>query len=165
MQVVRPKMRPFRHVVGFIRLREGRDTYRVRRLADIKQPDQLLAVLLVIQHRLVQHHQQVAIRQRQRSVRPTAKRRAPVTVANELRPGAILHVQQRQAAVAPAAIRGVAGNNRMVQRVAFSFRPVRLFAFGLVHSGQPPAPRDFRLTRVRQIDSQENVIGKAVDQR
>ena len=158
-------MRPFRHVVDFIRMREGRDTHRVRRLANIKQPDQLLAVFLVIEHRFVQHHQQIAVRQRQRGVRPTAKRRAPVTVANELRLGAILHVQQRQAAVAPAAVRGIPRNNRVVEGVAFPFRPVRLFACGLVHPRQPPAPRHLGLARVRQVNGQENVVGKTVDQR
>ena len=86
-------------------------------------------------------------------------------MANQLRLRAVLHVQQRQAAVAPAAVGGVAGNNRMVQGVTFSFRPVRLLTFGLVHPGQPPAPRDFRLTRVRKIDGQKDVVGKAVDQR
>ncbi len=158
-------MRPFRHVVDFIRLREGRDAYRVRRLADIKQPDQLFAVFLVIEHRFVQHHQQFAVRQRQRGVRAAAKRRTPVTVANELRLSTILHVQQRQAAVAPAAVRGIAGNNRVVERVAFPFRPVRLLPFCLIHPRQPPAPCHLRLTRVGQVNRQKDVVGKAVNKR
>ena len=161
---MRAEMRPFRHVIRFVRRREGGDAHRVGWLADIKQPDQLLAVLLVIEHRFIQHHQQIAIRQRQRGMRSAAERRAPVAMANQPRLGTVFDIQQRQAAVAPAAVGGIARDNRVMQRVAFPFRPVRLLPFGLVHPRQPPAPRHFRLARIGQIDGQEDVVGKAVNE-
>ena len=86
-------------------------------------------------------------------------------MANQLRLRAVLHIEQRQAAVAPATVGGVAGDNRMMQRIALTFQPLRRFPRRLVHSRQPPAPGDFRLTRVGQVDSQENIVAKAVDQR
>ena len=94
-----------------------------------------------------------------------AKRRAPVTVANQLWLGAVLHIEQGQAAVAPAAVGGVAGDNRMMKGIALAFRPLRGFPRRLVHPRQPPAPGDLRLARVGQVDSQENVVAKAVNQR
>ena len=94
-----------------------------------------------------------------------AKRRAPVTVANQLRLGAVFHIQQGQTTITPAAIGGIARNNRVVQRIPFPRFPVRRFASRLVHPRQPPAPRHFRITGIGQIDSQENVIGKTVNQR
>ena len=45
-------------------------------VAIVENPDQLEAVLLVVEHRLVEHHQQLAIRQRQAIVRAAAERRA-----------------------------------------------------------------------------------------
>ena len=165
MQVMRAKVRPFRHVVSFVRLRESGDTHRIRRVANVEQPDQLLAILLVIQHRLIKHHQQIPIRERQRGVGAAAKRRAPVTVANQLRLSAVLHIEQGQAAVAPAAVGGVAGDNRMMKGIALAFRPLRGLPCRLVHPRQPPAPGDLRLARVGQVDSQENVVAKAVNQR
>lgn len=124
MQVVRTEMRPFRHIIRFIRRREGGDAHRVGWLADIKQPDQLLAVLTVVEHRFIQHHQQVTIRQRQRGMRSAAERRAPVAMTNQPRLGTVFDIQQRQAAVAPAAVGGIPGNNGVMQRMAFALRPV-----------------------------------------
>ena len=165
MQVVRTEMRPFRHIIRFIRRREGGDAHRVGWLADIKQPDQLLAVLLVVEHRFIQHHQQIAIRQRQRGMRSAAERRAPVAMTNQPRLGTVFDIQQRQAAVAPAAVGGIPGNNGVMQRIAFALRPVRCFTARLVHPRQPPAPGHFGLTRIGQIDGQEDVVSKTVDQR
>jgi hypothetical protein len=86
-------------------------------------------------------------------------------MANQLRLRSVFHIQQRQAAVAPAAVCGIAGDNRVVQRIALTFRPVWLLAFGLVHARQPPAPSHFWPAGIGKIDGQENVIGKSVDQR
>lgn len=82
MQVMWTEVRTFRHVISFIRLRESGDTHRICRLANVEQPDQLLPILLVIQYRLIKHHQQIPVRERQRGVGTAAKRRAPVTVAD-----------------------------------------------------------------------------------
>ena len=66
-------MRPFRHIIRFIRRREGGDAHRAGG-SRISNSHQLLAVLLVVEHRFIQHHQQVTIRQRQRSMRSAAER-------------------------------------------------------------------------------------------
>ncbi|MNP60698.1 hypothetical protein D3C76_1558030 [compost metagenome] len=62
MQIMGAEVCAFADVIAFIRLWEGRDAHRVGRLANIKQPDQLFAVLLVVEHRLIQYYQQVPIR-------------------------------------------------------------------------------------------------------
>ncbi|SAY10139.1 Uncharacterised protein [Klebsiella quasipneumoniae] len=98
-------------------------------------------------------------------MRSAAERRAPVAMANQRRLGTVFDIQQRQAAVAPAAVGGIPGNNGVVQRIAFTLRPVRCFTARLVHPRQPPAPGNLRFTRIGQIDGQEDVVGKTVDQR
>ncbi|MNT68344.1 hypothetical protein D3C72_2065730 [compost metagenome] len=98
-------------------------------------------------------------------MRSAAKRRAPVAMADKFRLGAVLYVQQRQPAVTPAAVGRITGNNRVVKRIAFTFGPVWLLTFCLIHPRQPPAAGHFRFARICQIDCQENIIGKTVDQR
>ena len=52
-----------------------------------------------------------------------------------------------------------------MQGIALTFRPLRGLPRRLVHPRQPPAPGNFRLTRIGQVDSQENIVAKAVNQR
>ena len=54
------------------------------RLAVVENPDELEAVLLVVEHRLVEHDEQIAVRQRQAIVRAAAERRRPVAVDDQL---------------------------------------------------------------------------------
>ncbi|CAH0326137.1 hypothetical protein SRABI106_04571 [Rahnella aquatilis] len=164
MQIVRPEMRPFADVIPFLRLRKGRNTHRIRRLAHVKQPDQLLAIFLIIQHCLVEHDQQIPVRQRQRGMRAAAKWRTPVAVRNQLWRAAVFDIQQRQAAVTPAGICRIPADNGMVQRITFTFRPVRRFTACGMHPRQPPASGDLRIARVGQINRQENIIAVAINQ-
>ena len=67
---------------------------------------------------LVGHDQQIAIGQRQRRVGAAAERRVPVAVADKLRLGRIGDIEHGKAAVAPGAVGEVAGDQRVMQRVA-----------------------------------------------
>ena len=85
MDIVRPEMAALGHVICFRRSRKGRNADGVGAVAIVEHPDQLQAVLLVVEHRFVEHDEQLAVRQRQAIVRAAAERRAPVAVDDELR--------------------------------------------------------------------------------
>ena len=72
----------------------------------------------MVEHGLVEHHQQVAIRQRQAVVRAAAERRRPVPVHDQLRLGAVGDVEHHHAGIAPGGVGGVAVNDGVMQAVA-----------------------------------------------
>src|SRR4051794_25092129 len=77
VQIVRPEVAALGGVIGFRRRREGRNAYRIGGNAVVEDPDKLESVLLMIEHRLVEGHQQFAIRQRQANVRSAPGRGGP----------------------------------------------------------------------------------------
>ncbi len=119
----------------------------------------------MVEHRLVEHHQQVPIGQRQAVVGAAAERRAPVAMHDQLRLAAVLNIDHHQAGIAPGGIRGIAVHDRMVQAVAALRRPVRLLAGGEVHARQPVAAGLARFRRVGHVDGHEDVVREAVEQR
>src|SRR5712671_3750470 len=123
VDIVRTEMRALGLVVCFGRGREGRDAHGVAGRADVEQPDELEPVLLMIEHRLVEHHQQVAIGQRQAIMGASPEGRAPVAVRDQLRRAAVGDVDHDQPAVAPGPIDGVAVNDRVMQPVTPGRRP------------------------------------------
>src|SRR4051812_20553887 len=127
-------------IVGVRGYREGRDADRVGRDAVVEQPDQLQPVLQIVEHRLVQYTQQLALGQGQAVVGAAAEGRAPVAVDDRLGRSTVGHVQHDHAGVAPGAVGGIAVHDRMVQAIAALGRPGRGFAGSLVHAGDPPAP-------------------------
>ena len=93
--------------------------------------------------------------------RAAAERRAPVAVRQQLRRGRVGNVEDRQAAVAPRRIGEVAGDDRVVQRVALA-GPARRLAGGLVHPRQPEPPDHLGPGRVLHVDDRQHMVGKAL---
>src|SRR6266852_711645 len=162
VDIVRTEMRAIRHVVRFGRRREGRDAHRILRRTDVEQPDQLEAILLVIEHGFVEHDQQIAVGQRQAVVRAAAEGRGPVAMDDQFWRAAVGDVDHHKSGVAPCAVGGVAVDDGVMQTVAPGRRPARRLARGLIHAGQPVPARLARLRRVAHVDGDENIVGEAV---
>ncbi len=123
----------------------------------------MLTFLVQVQHRLVRHHQQVPVVQREGVVRATAVRRAPVAMGDQFRRRLVLHVQYGQSTVAPRAVGEVVHYHRMMQGVAVL--PGRRLAGGSVHAGDPPAAHFVRACRVGHVDDHQDMVGEPVEQR
>src|SRR4029079_11142248 len=82
MDVVRAEVTALALVIGLSGLLKRRDADRIGFHAVVEHPDMLDAVLLVIEHRFVEHDQQIAVRQRQAIVGAAAERRRAVAVPN-----------------------------------------------------------------------------------
>ena len=153
-------------VVGLGRLRKRRDADRVGLVAVVEHPDVLDPVLLVVEHGLVEHDEQVAVGQRQAVVRAAAERRRTsrgATISFGLARSATSITTMP--ASRQARIGGVAVDDGMVQAEAAGARPVRRLARRLVHAGNPVATGLARLGRIAHVDGDEDVVGEAVDQR
>ena len=70
-----------------------------------------------------------------------------------------------EAAVAPCSIAAIARRNHVMQGDAAARRQCRRLAGGAIHPGHPPAPHNFRLGNVLQIDHAEKVIGETIEMR
>src|SRR6185437_14130356 len=97
------------------RCREGRDADRVGLDLVVEYPDGLEPIFLIVEHRLIDNHEQVATRQRKSVVRTTAERWSPHFVSDQLWIRLVLHVDHGEAGVAPAAIGNVVPHDRMMQ--------------------------------------------------
>jgi hypothetical protein len=135
------------------------------RVLHVEDPDVLQPVLEIVEHRLVEHHQEVAVGQRQAVVGSALERRRPVAVDDQLGLAAVGHVHHHEAGVAPGAPGDVAMHDRVVQAEFGARRPARRFAGCEVHAGQPVAPGFTRVGRVGHVDRHEDEIGKTVEQR
>src|SRR6185312_16014230 len=97
VDVVRTEVPAPARVVGFRRRRKGGDADGVFPLAVVKHPNELEPVLLMIEHGLVENDQQVAVRQWQAVVGPTAERRRPVAVRDEVWARAVCDIDHHHA--------------------------------------------------------------------
>ena len=70
-----------------------------------------------------------------------------------------------QAAVAPGSVAAIAGRNHVMQGNAAARRQCRRLAGRAIHPGHPPAPHNFGLGNVLQVDHAENVIGETIEMR
>ena len=166
MHVMRTEMPADLQIVLVVRLGEGRDRDRVRLHLVVEHPDRLEPVLLVVEHRLVDDDQEIAVGEGQRVVRAAAEGRRPDLVDDELRVRLVLDVDHREARVAPRAIGDVVMDDRVVQPEAPVLgRPVRLLAGRDVHPRQPVFSGELRLLRVFQVDGDQDVVGETVEQR
>ena len=77
----------------------------------------------------------------------------------------IADVVDGEAAVAPARVAAIAGDDHVMQREALALRRGVRFAAGAVHAGQPPARDDLGLHRVLHVDDDEDRVGEAVEMR
>jgi hypothetical protein len=119
--------------------------------------------LIDVLHRLVGDDEQVAVGQRQRTVRSAGEGRRPVTVRDHLRVGLVLDVEDDQPAVAPRRISDIAGDERVVEGEAAL--PGRRLTAGLVHAGDPPAPGFLRVRGIGHVDDEKDVVRVAVEKR
>ncbi len=114
-------MRPFRHIVDFIRLWESRDAHRVRRLADIKQPGSASRhppdYRAPLRRAPPAGHDPAAAA---RVCVPPPNGGPPVAMANQRRLGSIFDIRQRQPPSRQLPYGGIPGNNGMMQRIAFA---------------------------------------------
>jgi len=123
VDVVRSEVAALAHIVGLRRRGKGGDAHRICLGPVVEHPDELEAILLVIEHGFVEHDEKIALRQRQAIVRAAAERRAPVAVDNELRFLAVADVDPDHAGVAPGGVGRVAVNDCVMQAVAPRRRP------------------------------------------
>ena len=93
-------------------------------------------------------------------MRAAAERRVPIAVCDHLRLLRIGDVDHAQAAVAPRAKSKVAGDQSVMQRVAFAFRPCRRLAAGRPHPRQPEFADHMRPGRLRHVNDHQHMIGK-----
>src|SRR6516165_10441171 len=136
-EIMRPEIAAFGAVVGLGRDRHRGEAHRIGRLAHIEEPDVADALAAIGEIGLVGKHQEVAIGERQWRMRAAAKGRIEVAMGEELGPGRIADVEHGEPTVAPGGIGEVAGDQRMVQRVAAALRPTRRLA-ARPHAGDPP---------------------------
>ena len=93
------------------------------------------------------------------------KRRTPVDVRNQLGLGRVAEIVDGEAAVAPGSVAAIAGGDHVMQGDAAARRQSRWLAGRAIHAGHPPAPHNFGLGDVLQVDHAEKVIGEAVEVR
>src|SRR5262245_62043303 len=99
-------------------------------------------------------------------MRTTAEWRGPYPGCDESWVRLVLHVNDGEAGVAPAAIGDIVADDRMVKaEAAVPGRPVRDFAGRLVHAWQPVSSHELRLGRIGEVNHDHDVVGKAVEQR
>ena len=79
--------------------------------------------------------------------------------------GRVAEVVDGEAAVAPGSVAAIASRNHVMQGNAAARRQGRRLASRAIHPGHPPAPHDFGLGNVLQVDHAENVIGETVEMR
>jgi len=90
------------------------------------------------------------------------KRRTPVDVRNQLGLGGVAEIMDGEAAVAPGSVAAITGRNHVMQGNAAARRQSRWLAGRTIHAGHPPAPYDFGLGNVLQIDHAKKVIGETI---
>ena len=115
--------------------------------------------------RFVGHDGQLSARQGKRSVRATGKGRTPVDVRNQLGLGRVAEIMDGEATIAPGSVAAIARGNHVMQGNAAARRQSRRLAGRAIHAGHPPAPHNFGLGDVLQVDHAEKVIGEAVKMR
>ena len=71
----------------------------------------------------------------------------------------------RETAVAPGSIAAIPGRNHVMQGHAAARRQRRRLAGRAIHPRHPPAPHDFRLGNVLQVDHAQKVIGETIEMR
>jgi hypothetical protein len=82
VDVVRAEVSALAHIVGFRRRGKGGNAHRICLRPVVEDPDELEAILLVIEHGFVEHDEEIARRQRQAIVGAAAERRRPVAVGD-----------------------------------------------------------------------------------
>ncbi len=70
-----------------------------------------------------------------------------------------------EAAVAPGSVASIAGRNHVVEGNAAARYQCRRLAGRAIHPGHPPAPHNFRLRNVLQVDHAEKMIGETIQMR
>src|SRR2546430_7417815 len=94
----------------------------------------------MIENGLVEHDEQIAVRQRQTIVRAAAERRRPIAMGDQLGPRAVGNIDHHHAGVAPGGVSGIAMNDRMMQSVPARRGPRWRLARGPVYAPEPAAP-------------------------
>ena len=70
-----------------------------------------------------------------------------------------------EATIAPGSVAAIAGRNHVMQGHAAARRQGRRLAGRAIHAGHPPAPHNFGLGDVLQVDHAEKVIGETIKMR
>src|SRR5229473_3094578 len=70
-----------------------------------------------------------------------------------------------EATVAPGSVAAIASRNHVMQGHAAARRQRRRLAGRAIHPGHPPAPHNFRLRNVLQVDHAEKMIGETIQMR
>lgn len=97
-------------------------------------------------------------------MRTSTEWRRPILVSDQPGLGSILDIQDHYPGVAPGKVGRVAVDDGVMQTLpARGIRHGGLARRG-VHSGQPVPPDFLRSGGIAHVDSDENVVGEAIDQ-
>lgn len=164
MQVVWIEMCFFCYIICFIWWWEGGDVYWVGWFVDIKQLDQFFVVFLVVEYCFIQYYQQVMIWQWQCGMCFVVEWWVLVVMINQFWLGMVFDIQQCQVVVVLVVVGGIFGNNGVMQCIVFVLWLVWCFIVCLVYFWQLLVFGYFGFMWIGQIDGQEDVVGKIVDQ-